>query len=213
MSLPVLFKQHLRARKQHDRFQSPSVDALRGSDRVACELDADAGEPTQHRYRQNDSDIEMGRDAGRDSARWRGMARATSSRSRRPRARPSSTHGTQGPPREPALAEPNCGPPRPPTRWSGPPQAPEGMVVACRALRPGTRRAQLFRQFCRASRAAGYHLPVLAMEAQGSCLGSDSPFCKSSMEILSGERTKAMRPSRGGRLMVTPDFIKRSQVA
>jgi hypothetical protein len=64
MSLPVLFKQHLRARKQHDRFQSPSVDALRGSDRVACELDADAGEPTQHRYRQNDSDIELGRDAG-----------------------------------------------------------------------------------------------------------------------------------------------------
>jgi len=27
-------------------------------------FDADAGEPTQHRYRQNDSDIELGRDAG-----------------------------------------------------------------------------------------------------------------------------------------------------
>ena len=32
-------------------------------------------------------------------------------------------------------------------------------------------------------------------------------------EMLSGERTKAMRPSRGGRLMVMPAFIRRSQVA
>ena len=31
-----------------------------------------------------------------------------------------------------------------------------------------------------------------------------SPCCSSSTEISSGERTKAMRPSRGGRLMVTP---------
>ena len=30
--------------------------------------------------------------------------------------------------------------------------------------------------------------------------------------MLSGERTKAMLPSRGGRLMVTPAFISRSQV-
>jgi hypothetical protein len=33
------------------------------------------------------------------------------------------------------------------------------------------------------------------------------------MEIASGVRTKAMRPSRGGRLMVTPASISRWQVA
>ena len=33
------------------------------------------------------------------------------------------------------------------------------------------------------------------------------------MEILSGERTKAMRCRAAGRLMVTPAFCKRSQVA
>ena len=48
-------------------------------------------------------------------------------------------------------------------------------------------------------------------DAHGSCLGFASPFCSSSMEMLSGERTNAMRPSRGGRLMVTPAFISRSQ--
>ena len=39
------------------------------------------------------------------------------------------------------------------------------------------------------------------------------PFCSSSIEMLSGERTKAMWPSRGGRLMVTPPSISRWQVA
>src|SRR5271169_704865 len=51
---------------------------------------------------------------------------------------------------------------------------------------------------------ASYQLPVFGMLAQGSLAGSGVPFCNSSMEIPSGERTKAMLPSRGGRLIVTP---------
>ena len=58
-----------------------------------------------------------------------------------------------------------------------------------------------------------HHTPVLAIDTQGSRGGSEPSFCSSSMEMLSGERTKAMRPSRGGRLMVTPCFCRRSQVA
>ena len=42
------------------------------------------------------------------------------------------------------------------------------------------------------------------MLAQGSAGGSAPPICSSSIEIPSGDFTKAMRPSRGGRLMVTP---------
>ena len=49
-----------------------------------------------------------------------------------------------------------------------------------------------------------YHEPVLAMLVQGSAGGSASPACSSSMEMPSGVRIKAMRPSRGGRLIVTP---------
>lgn len=49
-----------------------------------------------------------------------------------------------------------------------------------------------------------YQCPVFSMEAQGSCLASDGPFCRSSMEMLSGERMKAIFPSRGGRLITTP---------
>ena len=49
-----------------------------------------------------------------------------------------------------------------------------------------------------------YHDPVFGIDTQGSCGGRAAPFCRSSTEILSGERTKAMRPSRGGRLIVTP---------
>jgi hypothetical protein len=58
-----------------------------------------------------------------------------------------------------------------------------------------------------------YHLPVLGIDFHGSCGGKAVPFCKSSIECLSGERTKAITPSRGGRLIVTPAFIKRSHVA
>src|SRR5690606_28824119 len=59
----------------------------------------------------------------------------------------------------------------------------------------------------------GYHLPVFGIDCQGSCGGSASPFCSSSIEMLSGERTNAMRPSRGGRLIVTPASISRRHVA
>ncbi len=58
-----------------------------------------------------------------------------------------------------------------------------------------------------------YHLPVFGIEAHGSAADSASPFCRSSIETLSGERMNAMRPSRGGRLMVTPASISDWQVA
>jgi MFS family permease len=55
--------------------------------------------------------------------------------------------------------------------------------------------------------------PVLGMLLHGSDGASGSPFCSSSTEIWSGERTNAMRPSRGGRLMVTPCSCSRLQAA
>src|SRR6202035_5175618 len=60
---------------------------------------------------------------------------------------------------------------------------------------------------------AAHPCPVFGIEVHGSAGGFASPFCKSSIECRSGERTKAIWPSRGGRLMVMPSFIKRSQVA
>jgi hypothetical protein len=58
-----------------------------------------------------------------------------------------------------------------------------------------------------------YQWPVLGIDDHGSAGGFGSPFCNSSIECRSGERTKAMLPSRGGRLMVTPIFISFAQVA
>ena len=58
-----------------------------------------------------------------------------------------------------------------------------------------------------------YQEPLLAMLVQGSAGGNASPACSSSMEMPSGERTNAMRPSRGGRLIVTPWAIKALQVS
>jgi hypothetical protein len=49
-----------------------------------------------------------------------------------------------------------------------------------------------------------YQVPVFGMDFQGSAGASAAPCCSSSMEMLSGERTNAMRPSRGGRRIVTP---------
>jgi hypothetical protein len=60
---------------------------------------------------------------------------------------------------------------------------------------------------------AGYQLPVLGIEVQGSAGALASPFCRISIEMLSGDFTKAMRPSRGGRLMVTPCSISLRQVS
>lgn len=58
-----------------------------------------------------------------------------------------------------------------------------------------------------------YQWPVFGIETHGSAGAFGSPFWSSSIECRSGERTKAMLPSRGGRLMVTPAFISFSQVA
>jgi len=54
-----------------------------------------------------------------------------------------------------------------------------------------------------------YHSPTLSMESQGSSGARESPFCRISIEMLSGDLTKAMRPSRGGLLITTPPSIKR----
>ena len=59
---------------------------------------------------------------------------------------------------------------------------------------------------------ANHHAPVFGIDAHGSC-GGRWPSCSSSIEMRSGERTNAMCPSRGGRLIVTPIFCRRSQVA
>src|SRR3569833_4542703 len=52
----------------------------------------------------------------------------------------------------------------------------------------------------------GYHVPVLGIDAHGSA-GARWPSCSSSIEMPSGERTNAMCPSRGGRVIVTPASI------
>jgi len=45
---------------------------------------------------------------------------------------------------------------------------------------------------------------VFGIDAHGSADAFPAPFCRSSMEMLSGVRMNAIRPSRGGRLIVTP---------
>jgi len=62
------------------------------------------------------------------------------------------------------------------------------------------------------NRERHYQLPTLGMLTQGSA-GAKWPSCRSSIEMPSGVRTKAIWPSRGGRLMVTPASINRWQVA
>ncbi len=58
-----------------------------------------------------------------------------------------------------------------------------------------------------------YQCPVFSMLAQVSFGSSRSPACKSSIETLSGERTKAICPSRGGRLIVTPAACSFSHIS
>lgn len=82
---------------------------------------------------------------------------------------------------------------------------PKSARCSARSERPGLR--------MRSEVLVSYQWPVLGIEAHGSAAGFASPFCKSSTECRSGERTKAICPSRGGRLIVTPIFISRSQVA
>ena len=65
----------------------------------------------------------------------------------------------------------------------------------------------------RFEQARHHHAPVLGIEAQGSAEALCSPFWSNSIEIPSGERTNAMYPSRGGRLMVTPPACSRAHVS
>ena len=58
-----------------------------------------------------------------------------------------------------------------------------------------------------------HQCPAFGIDAQGSATGRLPPFCSSSTEMPSGVRTNAIRPSRGGRLMVTPPSISRRQVS
>ena len=63
------------------------------------------------------------------------------------------------------------------------------------------------------ARMSAHHVPVFGIDTQGSLGAIASPFCKSSTETRSGERTNAMCPSRGGRLIVTPKVWSLAQVA
>src|SRR5947207_10418022 len=74
-------------------------------------------------------------------------------------------------------------------------------------------RLQLGWRTCTKNLYKAYQWPVFGIETHGSAGGFGLPFCSSSIECRSGERTNAMLPSRGGRLMVMPIFIRRSQVA
>ena len=58
-----------------------------------------------------------------------------------------------------------------------------------------------------------HHAPTFGIDTHGSAGVSAGPAWSSSMEMPSGERTKAIRPSRGGRLMTTPPSFRRWQVA
>jgi hypothetical protein len=60
---------------------------------------------------------------------------------------------------------------------------------------------------------ARHQLPVLGIDFQGSAGASGAPFCSSSIEMLSGERTNAICPSRGGLRIVTPWAASCAQVA
>lgn len=56
-----------------------------------------------------------------------------------------------------------------------------------------------------------HQVPVFCIEIQGSAAGRASPFWRISIEMPSGVRMKAMRPSRGGRLITTPAFCSLAQ--
>src|SRR5690242_13646693 len=103
---------------------------------------------------------------------------------------------------------------------NGAPYGNRTRVSAVKGRRPGPLdegrgRWALYKVLRRDGQALPYfhHFPVLGIDSQGSRGGSGGPFCSSSMECLSGERIKAICPSRGGRLMVTPACIRPSQSA
>lgn len=90
---------------------------------------------------------------------------------------------------------------------------PQGGVNCTRVQRVRQQRLRRHTRIARGLAGKAYQTPVLGMEVQGSLGGNASPACSNSMLMLSGERMKAMRPSRGGRLIVTPAFRSRSQIA
>ncbi len=67
--------------------------------------------------------------------------------------------------------------------------------------------------FSKKNRLLPYQVPMFGALAQGSATGRASPSCSSSTEMPSGVFTKAIFPSRGGRLMVTPCFCRAAQVS
>ncbi len=67
--------------------------------------------------------------------------------------------------------------------------------------------------FTKKNRLLAYQLPTLGMLTQGSAGASAAPACSSSMDIPSGVRMNAIRPSRGGRLITTPWAIMALQVS
>ena len=95
-------------------------------------------------------------------------------------------------------------------------------LTAVKARRPEhRRRLTLARQRFRPTRqrltrdrdGGPHHTPTFGADAQGSAGAFDSPFWMSSIEIKSGVRMKAIWPSRGGRLIVTPAAFSLAQVA
>ena len=62
-------------------------------------------------------------------------------------------------------------------------------------------------------RCSRYQTPVFGIEDQGSAGANAGPACSSSIEMPSGDRTNAIRPSRGGRLIRTPLSCRCLQVA
>ncbi len=105
----------------------------------------------------------------------------------------------------------------PPPFGPGEPQKPPsnvGRKPPLRALRPrSVHAASLWGLRGPMATCGPHHSPVFGIDVHGSRGGSASPRCKSSTECRSGERTKAIRPSRGGRLTVTPPSISRWHVA
>jgi len=129
----------------------------------------------------------------RDGARRRNPGRGLQRRVPRARARAAG--------RVPVRPRVHGGGPR--TRRAAP-----GMPAARRR-----RRRLPLRPARTAGRGVRHQLPVFGIDVHGSRGGSGSPFCSSSTEIRSGERTNAMWPSRGGRWIVMPIAARCSQVA
>ena len=98
--------------------------------------------------------------------------------------------------RAPGMAVPNLG--RPTTAFAD-------HISRCKKLRYRDRVVLVER--VEGAEFVRYHDPVFSIDAQGSADGKGSPCWSSSTDSPSGVFTKAMRPSRGGRLIVMPASI------